>query len=278
MAATSLVTGGPGRFSGGCRTVLLRPSPADSPGAPAARRGIRRWSGWIEAGVLFVLYQGFEWVRARVQGAPGPSFRHASQVIRLEQWLGIFQEARIQQWFIGNHKIIEFFDIWYGTIHFVIPPLALLLLYRRCPERYRPRRDALIILSLVALVWFWLWSLAPPRLLPSHYHFVDTAKTIGGMGPADKGSLADDNAYAAMPSLHIAWAGWCTVVLVPILKSWWGKTLAILYPLVTLLAVVVTANHFILDGVGGLICLGIGWVIAFAIDRRFRRQPSLVVS
>jgi hypothetical protein len=269
------MTGERGRFSGGCRTVLLRPASVDTSATPEGRRqGIRRRSGWIEAAVLFAVYQGFEWVRARVQGARGPSFRHASQVIHLEQWLGIFQEARIQRWFLGNHKIIEFWDIWYGTIHFVVPPLALFFLYRRFPERYRPRRDALIILSLVALVWFWLWSLAPPRLLPSHYHFVDTAKTIGGMGPADKGSLADDNAYAAMPSLHIAWAGWCTVVLVPVLKTWWGRALAILYPLVTLLAVVVTANHFILDGVGGLICLGVGWVLAFAIDRRFRPRPS----
>jgi hypothetical protein len=243
--------------------------------AAPRRRGIRRWSGWIEVAVLFALYEAFEWVRAKLQGAPGPSFRHASQVIHAEQLVGIFQEARIQSWFIGNHKIIEFFDIWYGTIHFVIPPLALFLLYRRRPAGYRPRRDALIILSLVALVWFWLWSLAPPRLLPAHYHFVDTARTIGGMGAADKGSMADDNAYAAMPSLHIAWAAWCTVVLVPILRSWWAKALAILYPFMTLLAVVVTANHFILDGVGGLVCLAIGWILAFAIDRRFRPVPSV---
>jgi membrane-associated phospholipid phosphatase len=266
------MTGERSRISGGCRTVLSRPTLADDTAAPP--RGIRRWSGWVEVGVLFALYEAFEWVRARLQGAPGPSFRHASQVIHLEQLVGIFQEARIQGWFIGNHKIIEFFDIWYGSIHFVIPPLALFLLYRRRPAGYRPRRDALIILSLVALAWFWLWSLAPPRLLPTHYHFVDTAKTIGGMGPADKGSMADDNAYAAMPSLHIAWAAWCTVVLVPILRSWWGKSLAVLYPFVTMLAVVVTANHFILDGVGGLLCLAIGWVIAFAIDRRFRPLPS----
>jgi membrane-associated phospholipid phosphatase len=42
----------------------------------------------------------------------------------------------------------------------------------------------------------------------------------------------------------------------------------------TLLAVVVTANHFILDGVGGLLCLAVGWVLAFALDRRFRPASS----
>jgi hypothetical protein len=233
------------------------------------RFGWRR-AGWIEAATLFVLYEVYEWSRARVQGRPGPSLHHAFQIVHLERWLGMFQEARIQGWFIGNHKVIELADIWYGTIHFAIPPLALWLLYRRVPSRYRLCRDTLIAATLLALACFWLWPLAPPRLLPAHYHFVDTAKTIGGMGPADRGSMKDDNAYAAMPSLHIAWSSWSAIVLVPRVKRWWEKVLAILYPFVTLTAVVVTANHFILDGVGGLIALGLGFPVALVVGRWLR--------
>lgn len=236
-------------------------------GAPAARSAWRRHRGWLEAAVIFVAFQCFERVRARVQGQAGPSFRHAHQVIRWEQAIGLFQEARIQSWLLPHHLIVEFWDIWYGTIHFVIPPLALVLLYHRWPGRYRHRRDALIALTLLGLITFWLWPLAPPRLLPAGYHFVDTAKRIGGMGPADKGSLADDNAYAAMPSLHIAWSTWCTVALLPVLRRWWTKALIVIYPLVTLTAVVVTANHFVLDGVGGVVVLGLGWMVALGIDR-----------
>jgi PAP2 superfamily len=231
------------------------------------RPGWRRWRGWIEAGVIMVAYQAFESVRARVQGKPGPSFQHARQVIRWEKALGIFHEATIQHWFLPNHAFIEFWDVWYGTIHFVIPPLALWLLYHRCPSRYRHRRDTLVALTLVSLAIFALWPLAPPRLLPASFHFVDTAKKIGGMGPADKGSLQDDNAFAAMPSLHIAWSSWCAIVLWPVMRAWWTKALAVIYPVVTLAAVVITANHFILDGVGGLIVLGIGWLIALGIER-----------
>jgi hypothetical protein len=241
-------------------------------GVSAGQSGWRRHRGWLEAAVIFVAYQCLEWVRARVQGHAGPSFRHARQVIHWEQAVGLFQEARIQSWFLPHHLIIELWDIWYGTIHFVIPPLALVLLYHRCPERYRQRRDTLIALTLLGLVIFWLWPLAPPRLLPASYHFVDTAKRIGGMGPADKGSLADDNAYAAMPSLHIAWSTWCAVVLVSVLRRWWTKALIVLYPLVTLTAVVVTANHFVLDGVGGVVVLGLGWLVALAVDWVRRAQ------
>jgi hypothetical protein len=227
--------------------------------------------------VLFAAYQAFDVVRARLQGQPGPSFHHAQQVIHWEKALGIFHEARIQGWFLPNHPVIEFWDVWYGTIHFVIPPLALLLIYRRCPARYRQRRNSLMALSLLALACFWLWPLAPPRLLPSAYHFVDTAKRIGGMGPADKGSLQDDNAFAAMPSLHIAWSSWCAVVLLPILRRWWTRVLAVLYPFVTLAAVVVTANHFILDDAGGLVVLGAGWLVALAIERLKHRPEDAVL-
>jgi PAP2 superfamily len=224
--------------------------------------------------VILVAYQSFEWVRARVQGKAGPSFRHARQVIHWEKALGIFHEATIQHWFLPNHTVIEFWDVWYGTIHFVIPPLALWLLYHRCPSRYRHRRDTLVVLTLVSLACFWLWPLAPPRLLPSSFHFVDTAKKIGGMGPADKGSLQDDNAFAAMPSLHIAWSSWSAIVLWPVLRQWWTRALAVVYPLVTLAAVVITANHFFLDGVGGLVVLGVGWLVALGIERLRRRRSS----
>jgi len=233
----------------------------------STRRGRRRWSGWIEAATLFAAYEAFDWVRARVQGQAGPSFHHAQQVIRAEQWLGIFQEARIQGWVLPHHLIIQGCDLYYGTVHFIVPPLALLLLYRRCPARYQHHRDALIILSLLGMACFWLWSLAPPRLLPAHYHFTDTASTIGGMGPADRGRLKDDNLYAAMPSLHVAWSAWSAVVLVPVVRSRWTKLLAAVYPLLTLTVVVVTANHFLLDGVGAVACLGAGWLLAIPIDR-----------
>ena len=64
------------------------------------------------------------------------------------------------------------------------------------------------------------------------------------------------NQYAAMPSLHCAWAMWCVLVMWPQLKSNWSRALLILYPIATVYCIVVTANHYFLDAVGGFITLG----------------------
>jgi hypothetical protein len=70
------------------------------------------------------------------------------------------------------------------------------------------------------------------------------------------------NQYAAMPSMHIGWSVWCGLTIFMLAKSRWAKTLAVLYPLLTLTVIVATANHFWLDAVGGLICLGCGFLVA----------------
>jgi hypothetical protein len=76
------------------------------------------------------------------------------------------------------------------------------------------------------------------------------------------------NQYAAMPSLHFAWSLWCGLGLFPVLKHRWAKALAVLYPVMTLLAIVITANHFVLDAIGGAAVLGLGWLGGRAIYRR----------
>ena len=75
------------------------------------------------------------------------------------------------------------------------------------------------------------------------------------------------NQYAAMPSLHIAWAIWCTVALYPVLRRRWSRVLIVAYPVATMFAIVVTANHFWLDAVGGVIALGVGLKVAPRLTR-----------
>ena len=131
----------------------------------------------------------------------------------------------------------------------------------------------------MSLLIFWLWPLAPPRLMPASYHFIDTAKAIGGMGPADKGSLVDDNAYAAMPSLHIAWSMWCALVFAPAFRHWWARALVFLYPVATLFCIVVTANHYILDAAGGALVLGTGYLMGRTLTRvSANRQAARVAA
>ena len=75
------------------------------------------------------------------------------------------------------------------------------------------------------------------------------------------------NQYAAMPSLHFAWSTWSVFVLWPMMRRWWSKALVAIYPVATLFAIVVTANHYVLDAAGGVVVFGVGYALGSAITR-----------
>jgi hypothetical protein len=117
----------------------------------------------------------------------------------------------------------------------------------------------------------------PPRLLHLEHldlGFVDTLQKYPTIWSFDSGPAAKvSNQYAAMPSVHIAWATWCALALVPRMKSTGTKILAGSYPFVTLVVIVITANHYVIDAVGGLVILGIGWFVAGKLTRAGRGKP-----
>ena len=112
------------------------------------------------------------------------------------------------------------------------------------------------------------------------YGFVDTLADFGGLWSFDKGAVEKvSNQYAAMPTMHTGWSTWCALVLVPLLRRRWAKVLVALYPVVTVFCIMITANHYWIDAVGGLGRLGVGWLIgsnlaAFNERRLQRRSPS----
>ncbi|HEX3394983.1 MAG TPA: phosphatase PAP2 family protein [Acidimicrobiales bacterium] len=239
--------------------MRARAKEAPAPAAPGWRGGLlgpRLW--WQEVIAMFVCYEVFERLRGVIPEPTVSPFHHALQVVRIERALGLFRESALQQWFLSWHLAIQFFDVYYGTVHFVIPVVALVILWKRNRDRYAFMRNSAGFMLALAFAGFLLWPLAPPRLLPASYHFVDTPATIGGMGALDRGNLKDDNQVAAMPSLHIGWSTWCAVALLPVLRRRWAKAAVVAYPFLTLLTVMVTANHYWLDGVGGLVVLSAG--------------------
>ncbi len=135
----------------------------------------------------------------------------------------------------------------------------------------------------LAILGFSLFPLMPPRLLDDDgryggaalaeqqqvgpFGFHDTLAEVGGLWSFDSGTMSKiSNQYAAMPSLHIAWSTWCVCALWPLIRKRWARFLLVLYPLATLFCIVVTANHYFLDAIGGLVCLGIGYVLGTALD------------
>ena len=222
-----------------------------------------RW--WREVSYIAAFYSVYTLVRNYGVAADSEveAFRNARQVISAQRLLGIYHEESIQDLFLPWRAFIAFWDVFYGTAHFVVTAAALVYLFRRLPDRYPLWRNTLACTTGLALLGFALYPLMPPRLLPDHYGFVDTLRVVGGLWSFESGPVAKaSNQYAAMPSLHIAWSLWCAFVLVPVLRRPWAKALTVAYPCLTLFAVVVTANHYFLDAVGGALVLALGHALA----------------
>lgn len=183
--------------------------------------------------------------------------------MRVERALGSFHEESVQDAFIGWNAFISFWNLYYGTLHFIVSLGALVVMFRRMPERYPLWRNTLAITTGLALVGFAFFPLMPPRLLPARFGFVDTLADPRFEALWSFQSIkAAANSYAAMPSLHIGWAMWSVCVLYPWTRRWWARVLCIGYPVLTLFAIVVTANHFWLDAVGGAAVLAGGYGVA----------------
>jgi membrane-associated phospholipid phosphatase len=266
--------------------AALEPQPeprAEAPGPAQLQTGRRRLKWWREVLYIAAFYGVYSVIRDLRGNRPVSilqAFTNAERVIDLEQYVGIFQEHRIQTWFLGTHWFIRAMDDFYGTAHFVITIAALLYLFFRQSWRYPLWRNTLAWTTALALIGFAFFPLMPPRLLPEHYHFVDTLRSVGGFWSFESGPVsAVSNQYAAMPSLHFAWSSWCALAIAPAVKRRWVKVIVFAYPLLTLLCIIVTGNHYILDAVGGGLCLAVGYGLSVAFAQfSQRRRASLRVT
>jgi len=247
----------------------------------------RRLYWWREALYVLAFYGVYSYIRNQFGSAsvsPDVAFRNGRHIIRMEEFLQIFHEHAIQSAVIGWHWFLVFWNVYYGSFHFVVTTVALIWMFRSFPKRYPLWRNTLAFTTGFALIGFATFPLMPPRLLPASYGFVDTLDKFGTLWSFDSGAMQKlSNQYAAMPSLHCAWAMWCVFVMWPQLKSNWARALLLLYPVATVYCIVVTANHYLLDAVGGFITLGFGFLAAKVFtawtDRRWAaKHPEAAIS
>ncbi|MFB7930410.1 phosphatase PAP2 family protein [Streptomyces sp. NPDC056039] len=238
---------------------------------PFLRRVLTRPNLFLELLLLRIAYAAYSQVRLAANGGSVSAGRaeaeeHAWQILGLERALRL----DIEHW--ANHAVVRtdwlraFFDFSYESFHFFVPLAVLAVLYWRRPAAYRWARSALGFATLLALVGFWLYPLAPPRLMPT-LGFIDTVHGVQDFSRPDYGTLTDvTNQYAAMPSLHFGWALWCGVVIAVLAPRWWMKALGLLHPLLTGTAIVVTANHWVLDAAGGAVVVGAGFGLTYLLS------------
>jgi membrane-associated phospholipid phosphatase len=217
----------------------------------------------------------YEEIRDHLVQAGSAAASHALAIVHAEQSLGLFRERAVQQAFIGNDAVIDFFNQYYGWTHFTIPVAVLAWLLLRHPAHYVRARTALCVATGLAFVAFWLYPVAPPRLLPGSYGIVDTlvAHATAASGHLDSVliSTAGDQ-YASMPSVHVAWAVWCALAIYPVARHRAVRALAVAYPLLTTLVVVTTGNHYFLDVVAGALLSLLTWVAVTRAGARLTVQ------
>jgi membrane-associated phospholipid phosphatase len=237
---------------------------------------VKRSHWWVEVliiGAFYGLYTLVRDIRGTKPVSVVQALTNAKRLIHVERWLGIFHEANVQHFFLPDRWLIEVCDDFYDSIHFLAAIGVLVLLFFWFPNRYRLWRNTLAITTGLALIGFYFFPLMPPRLLPPGYHFVDTLKVIGGFWNFSSGPANDvSNQYAAMPSLHTAWAMWAAAAVSALQKRWWAKALPFLYPAATIFAIVVTANHYFGDVIAGLLLLGVAFLAAKWITKEVDRR------
>jgi len=238
---------------------------------------------WVELLAVLAFYLVYSGIRNLNHANAAEAFRHAREIIDLQKALGIDVEESIQTWALGVRPLILGANYFYGSLHFIVTGGVMIYLFRRWTNDYPTWRNTLGCATAIALIGFALFPLMPPRLLPAHcdgppaleciseFSYEDTLAQDPAFWSFNSGAVSKiSNQYAAMPSVHCAWALWCACALVPRLRRRWAKVLAALYPVTTVTAIVVTANHYLLDAVAGFAVFGIGYLLARAFTRSGR--------
>lgn len=233
---------------------------------PFWRRALHRPNLLLELLLIRVVYSAYAQVRLAATAGRPLAEEHGRQIHAIEQWLHIDIELWVNQTVVQITWLREFFDYYYLTFHFIVPLTILGVLYARRPADYRWVRSSIGFATLLALVGFWLYPLAPPRLMPG-LGFIDTVHGVQDFAKPDYGTLTTvTNQYAAMPSLHFGWSLWCGVVIVMLAPKLWMKALGLLHPLFTIAAIVATANHWVLDAAGGALVVSLGFGLTYLLS------------
>ena len=242
----------------------------------AARWWHSRYGGSFlrELVLVVALLLLYKYGRFLTKGHVETALHNARDVIRLERSLGVFTEAGLQDLVLRDTTLVRFLNVYYLVAHVAVTAAAFLWLYARHPPTYRRFRNVMVVITVWGIVVHLLLPLAPPRMFPN-LGFVDTARVFGpasyGAGSPYKGFA---NQFAAMPSLHFGWAlviAWA--VLIATSSKWRFAVLAHL--VVTLAAIVLTANHYWLDAIVATLLFAAALGVDHVLERRRQRKdPS----
>ncbi|HEX4982087.1 MAG TPA: phosphatase PAP2 family protein [Ilumatobacteraceae bacterium] len=236
----------------------------------------RRPALWREAMICYAFYYAYTRIRGKSRGTALESLRNARRLINWERTLNVYHEHTLQRLVLSSDQIVIALNYFYGTAHFLVTPGVAIYLARCHPASYRVWRNVLAWTTGLALIGYYLFPLMPPRLVPG-LRFTDTMVTHPNawkLTPIPIWNIG--NPYAAMPSLHVAWALWVCFALLAHVERPAVRLVAYAYPLLTVIALVGTGNHYVLDAVGGALVFAVGYKLAPATTGALARAGARV--
>jgi hypothetical protein len=239
-------------ISAACLTV------ASAAAARSGRPRLKNAAGFArEAGVLFALFGLWQLVGGVGRMSAGGALDRGEWIWHAERVLHMPNETVLQRAFLPHPLIVEALNLYYAGLHFAVVIACLIWVFLWHRRQYPRVRTTLVLFTAGALLIQFI-PVAPPRMLPDD-GMVDTAVRYG---QSVYGSVAGFNAdqLSAMPSVHVGWSLLAALVIVEVSRSRW-RWLALAYPVLTLLAVVVTANHYWMDGVAAALLLALALLV-----------------
>jgi len=257
-------------------------APALGTGArgPLEHSRVRRPPAWSQVLVVGGLCWLYDVVNNLSPVREQLALAHAAAVLHWERSWHMNPELVLNLW-AGAHRWVGLaLSNYYDISHFVVTLGLVGWLWWRHPDVYRPLRNALVLTNVIGFVVFWCYPLAPPRML-TDVGFTDVVAVSHAIGSWHSGTLGSQaNEFAAMPSLHIAWAVWSGLAVWQVTGRRLLRISAVAYPLLTGVAVLATANHFLVDVVAGVATAAAagGLALAAARFRPRRRLPAADVA
>ena len=218
-------------------------------------------------GVGYLIYSQ---VRGLAADRVVDAFGNAYRIVELEQNLGIFEELALQTLILPHEALVHAFNLiyFYGLFPFLLP--TAIWLYWKRPSVYILARNAFLVSGAIAVVFYIALPTAPPRFIGMGH--IDTVVAFGTSFTPTYSSIPGVNHFAALPSMHVGWNFLTAVALYLALAGFWWRGFVLTIPVIMFTATIVTGNHYILDGLLGMVVASSGLGLALMMHRRSRRR------
>jgi hypothetical protein len=226
--------------------------------------------GWPDLLRQLLLFCGAYWlyrlVRGLTDGRVAQAFENARELIGIEQGMGLFIEPAVHAWARGSSLIIDGASWMYVNSHFAVTTLTLAFVYLRRNQSFYFIRNMFMVAMGIALVLYAAYPTAPPRFMPE-YGFQDSVAQFTGLTAEGSSANALYNPFAAVPSMHVAFALMLGVPMARMARRVWIKALWSAYPVLVTFVVIATANHWWFDAFTGALVAAVAALAAVGFAR-----------